>query len=119
MGWEDRMGALDPRPKGRTQSALVLSGGGIRVATHIGVLGEMATWTLSGKPWLERFNVFVGTSAGAVYAALFASGLTTKQIRTLVECFGDPSMPHLVFDWNFVGAAAALQIGRASCRERV
>jgi len=102
------MGALDPRPKGRTQSALVLSGGGIRLATHIGVLGEMATWTLSGKPWLERFNVFVGTSAGAVYAALFASGLTTKQIRTLVECFGDPSMPHLVFDWNFVGAAAAL-----------
>jgi predicted acylesterase/phospholipase RssA len=68
----------------------------------------MATWTVSGKPWLERFNVFVGTSAGAVYSALFASGLTPKQIRTLVECFGGPSMPQLVFDWNFVGAATAL-----------
>src|SRR5260370_34289270 len=107
MAWEDRMGALDPRPKGRTQSALVLSGGGIRLATHIGVLGEMAAWTVSGKPWLERFNVFVGTSAGAVYSALFASGLTPMQIRTLVECFGDPSMPQLVFDWNFGGGAAA------------
>src|SRR5260370_7406624 len=108
MGWEERMGAVEPRAKGGGESGLVVSGGGIRLATHIGVLGEMATWTVSGKPWLERFNVFVGTSAGAVYSALFASGLTPMQIRTLVECFGDPSMPQLVFDWNFVGAAAAL-----------
>lgn len=100
--------ALDPRPKERTRSALVLSGGGIRLATHIGVLSEMDTWTASGRPWLERFNVFVGTSAGAIYSALFASGLTPKQIRTLVECFGNPDMPQIVFDWNFAGAAAAL-----------
>src|SRR5882672_5231230 len=108
MAWEDGMLALDPRPKERTRSALVLSGGGIRLATHIGVLNEMTTWKVSGEPWLDRFNVFVGTSAGAVYSALFASGLTAKQIRALVECFGDRSMPPLVFDWNYAGAAAAL-----------
>jgi predicted acylesterase/phospholipase RssA len=68
----------------------------------------MATWKVSGERWLDRFNVFVGTSAGAVYSALFASGLEPKQIRALVECFGDPRMPPLVFDWNFAGAAAAL-----------
>ena len=102
------MAAIDPRPKERTQSALVLSGGGIRLATHIGVLNQMARWTVTGEPWLKRFQVLVGTSAGAIYSALFASGLTPKQISTLVECFGDPGMPQLVFDWNFVGAAAAL-----------
>jgi predicted acylesterase/phospholipase RssA len=93
----------DPLPK---RHALVLSGGGIRLATHIGLMAEMDPWRAGGDRWLDRFKVLVGTSAGAVYAALYAASYTPSQIATLARIFADET-GKLLFDYNFRGAAEA------------
>lgn len=93
----------DPLPK---RHALVLSGGGIRLATHIGLMAEMDPWTAGGDRWLNRFEVFVGTSAGAVYAALYAAGYKPGQIAALARIFADET-GKLLFDYNYRGAAEA------------
>lgn len=104
-----------PVPSGR--DALVFSGGGILFAIHVGVLAEMAQWT-SGPPaqagvgteakrWLDHFQVVVGTSAGALYGALFASGLTPAQIALYARIFADPEVGPTLFDRNLAGAGAA------------
>lgn len=54
--------------------ALVLGGGGLRGFAHLGVI--MAITDLGIEP-----DIIVGTSAGAVVGAAFASGLTTQQIK--------------------------------------
>ena len=88
------------------RNALVLSGGGIRLATHIGLMAEMDRWSASGTRWLDTFNVVVGTSAGAVYAALYASGLRPTEIVALARIFAKQSGGSL-FDVNYRGAAEA------------
>ena len=56
--------------------AVVLSGGGLRSAAHIGVLKVLEEYGI--KP-----DSLVGTSGGAVVAAFYASGLTPLEIETL------------------------------------
>jgi len=68
-------------------NAIVFSGGGIFFATHVGVMNAMSGWTMLGRPWLDSFQVLVGTSAGALYAALYASGLTPGQIALYARMF--------------------------------
>ncbi|MBO8126608.1 MAG: patatin-like phospholipase family protein [Firmicutes bacterium] len=58
----------------REKLALVLSGGGLRSAAQIGVLKVLARYGI--KP-----DCVVGTSGGAVVAALYASGLTPAEIE--------------------------------------
>jgi predicted acylesterase/phospholipase RssA len=90
------------------RNALVFSGGGIKFATHVGVMAEMASWSSDGGvPWLSRFPVLVGTSAGALYAALYASGLTPAQIALFASFFADPAIGPRLFDRNIPGVAAA------------
>lgn len=56
--------------------AIVLSGGGLRSAAHIGVLKVLEEYGI--KP-----DSLVGTSGGAVVAAFYASGLTPLEIEKL------------------------------------
>jgi NTE family protein len=62
----------------RPRIGLVLSGGGARGAAHIGVLRE-----------LERMGVpidfITGTSIGAIVGGMYASGLSTRQIESLLN----------------------------------
>ncbi len=96
-------GIINPR-----RDALVLSGGGIRFATHVGVMAEMDTWTSDdGVKWLDRFPVVVGTSAGALYGALYASGLSPAQIAIYARFFANEKIGPRLFDRNIAGAAAA------------
>ena len=92
-------------PSGR--DALVFSGGGILFATHVGVMAELAHWTSCGQPLLEHFPIVVGTSAGALYGALYASGLSPAQIAVYARFFTDPEIGPSLFDRNYAGAAAA------------
>jgi len=93
---------------GPRRNAIVFSGGGIFFATHVGVMKEMSGWTMAGENFLAQFPVLVGTSAGALYAALYASGLTPAQIALYARIFADPAIGPKLFDPNFAGAAAAL-----------
>ncbi len=88
-------------------NAIVFSGGGIFFATHVGVMNAMSGWTMLGRPWLDSFQVLVGTSAGALYAALYASGLTPGQIALYARMFADPAIGPQLFDANLAGLGAA------------
>jgi NTE family protein len=71
--------AADPSSSAasRPRVGLVLGGGGARGAAHIGVLKE-----------LERMRIPVdaiaGTSMGAIVGGLYAAGMTTSELETLV-----------------------------------
>jgi len=60
---------------GRPTVALVLGGGGLRGFAHIGVIRAMEEAGI--QP-----DIVVGTSAGAVVGAAYASGMTSGQIET-------------------------------------
>lgn len=62
---------------------LSIDGGGVKVSSALAVLEELETTLAStGKTLLDVFDVFAGTSAGAlVVAALVYGGLTAKEIR--------------------------------------
>ena len=70
----DRFQQLPPGEK--PKMALVLSGGGARAMSHVGVLEA-----------LERqgfdFDIVAGTSMGSMVGALYASGLKASEIRKL------------------------------------
>lgn len=88
--------------------ALVLSGGGIRFALHAGVLNEMRSWTTTdGQAWLNAFTTVVGTSAGALYAGLFAAGYDPGRIAMFAGLFRDAAFGNRLFDRNYRGFAAA------------
>ncbi len=55
---------------------LVLSGGSVRAAAQIGVLKALEEYCL--EP-----DVVVGTSGGSIVAALYAGGLTARQLEQL------------------------------------
>ena len=62
---------------GRT--ALVLGGGGITgAAYHLGVLNAMNA--MSDRASVNHFDIYVGTSAGAVVASCLANGITPEQL---------------------------------------
>jgi len=90
------------------RNAIVFSGGGIMFAVHAGVMAEMSGWTSRGKPWLDNFSVVVGTSAGALYGALYASGFNPAQIAFFARLFADPKIGPKLFDRNYGGFGAAL-----------
>lgn len=61
---------------GKPTIALVLGGGGLRGFAHLGVLRAMDEAGI-------RPDIVVGTSAGAVVGAAYASGLSTQEIETI------------------------------------
>ncbi len=100
---------MDQNPaQGFGKFGLVLSGGGMRFATHAGVMAEMAAWTVDGKQWLDSFDILVGTSAGALYSALYAVGYTPAHIAAFAPLFARRTLKQSLFDWNYHRAAAAL-----------
>jgi predicted acylesterase/phospholipase RssA len=68
-----------PSPPGEGRVALVLGGGGITgAAYHLGVLNAMNV--MSERATVNDFDLFVGTSAGAVVAACLANGITPEDL---------------------------------------
>jgi NTE family protein len=59
---------------------LALSGGGLRAATHIGVLKGLAKYNVP-------IHMIGGTSAGAIIAALYACGYQPDQMQAMVDKF--------------------------------
>ena len=75
---------------GQPKLALVLGGGGTRGFAHVGVLRALE------EAGVEP-DIVVGTSAGAVVGAAYASGLNSSQIDQAKQ---DLSLSSL-FDWTF------------------
>ncbi|VBB08295.1 acyl transferase/acyl hydrolase/lysophospholipase [Lucifera butyrica] len=57
---------------------LALSGGGIRGATHIGVLKALTDFHIP-------IDMIAGTSAGSIVAALFACGFSPRQMQKMAD----------------------------------
>ena len=79
--------AAGRKPRGRPQrskTALVLGGGGFTGAVYeIGALRALDL--LSVNRSVNQFDVYVGTSAGALVAALSANGVTPEQMMRVVN----------------------------------
>lgn len=68
-----------PRKLDYGRTALVLGGGGITgAAYHLGVLNAMNA--MSDTATVNDFDIYVGTSAGAVIASCLANGITPEQL---------------------------------------
>src|SRR5215203_5563540 len=78
-------GARKPRGrKPRSKTALVLGGGGFTGAVYeIGALRALDL--LSVNRSVNQFDVYVGTSAGSLVAALAANGVTPEQMMRVVN----------------------------------
>ncbi len=83
-------GAKPPKPT----VAVVLGGGGLRGFAHVGALQALEEAGL-------RPDLVVGTSAGAVVGAAYASGLRVEQIREAALAM--EVMPLLDFTWRSGG----------------
>ena len=82
-------------PAGHTPVALVLSGGAARGFAHIGVIRVLEE---NGM----RPDIVVGTSAGSIVGALYASGLTANELQIAMQqmdatVFSDFVMPGFGF----------------------
>ena len=67
------------KPAGGGRVALVLGGGGITgAAYHLGVLNAMNA--MSEQVGVNDFDIYVGTSAGAVVAACLANGIGPEEL---------------------------------------
>lgn len=87
--------AAKPFPVGKVPVALVLSGGSARGFAHVGVIKVLERHGL--KP-----DLIVGTSAGSIVGALYASGLTAAELEAAVaqmdkSVFNDYVLPGLGF----------------------
>ena len=87
--------AAKPFPSGYQPVALVLSGGAARGYAHIGVIKVLEENGL--KP-----DIIVGTSAGSIVGALYASGLTALELEAALaqldrSAFTDFVLPGLGF----------------------
>ena len=93
-GWRAahaRPEAADPLPNARpARVALALGGGGCRGHGHIGVIRVLEENGL--KP-----DLVVGSSAGSLVGALYAAGMSSKQM----EYYGERMSPNLLRDWVF------------------
>ncbi|MEA2434436.1 MAG: hypothetical protein QOG54_1893 [Actinomycetota bacterium] len=68
-----------PRKGDSPKTALVLGGGGITgAAYHLGVLNAMNA--MSENANVNQFDLYVGTSAGAVIASCLANGITPEEL---------------------------------------
>src|ERR671923_703493 len=71
-------------PRRQSKTALVLGGGGFTGAVYeIGALRALDL--LSVNRSVNQFDVYVGTSAGALVAALTANGVTAEQMMRVVN----------------------------------
>ena len=66
-----------PLPTGKLPVALVLSGGSARGFAHVGVIKVLEANGL-------RPDIIVGTSAGSIVGALYASGLSAAELDSAV-----------------------------------
>jgi NTE family protein len=87
--------AAKPFPPGKVPVALVLSGGSARGFAHVGVIKVLEQNGL-------RPDIIVGTSAGSIVGALYASGLTAPELGAAVaqmdnSVFTDFVVPGLGF----------------------
>lgn len=74
-----RQQTKSPRTRGGGKVALVLGGGGITgAAYHLGVLNAMNA--MSDDRSVGDFDIYVGTSAGAVIASCLANGITPEDM---------------------------------------
>src|SRR2546423_10903630 len=81
-------GAAPRRRRRRSKTALVLGGGGFTGAVYeIGALRALDL--LSVNRTVNQFDVYVGTSAGAIVAALTANGITPEEMMRV----GNPPGP--------------------------
>jgi NTE family protein len=72
------------RRRRRSKSALVLGGGGFTGGVYeIGALRALDLLTVDRT--VNQFDVYVGTSAGALIAALVANGVTPEQMMRVVN----------------------------------
>ncbi|HET7483041.1 MAG TPA: patatin-like phospholipase family protein [Actinomycetota bacterium] len=83
--------------EGRGRTALVLGGGGITgAAYHLGVLNAMSA--MSRRVTVNDFDLFVGTSAGAVVAACLANGIPPDELLRAQIGQRDGSIPEIRAD---------------------
>src|SRR5215207_2240536 len=79
-----RAGSGKPRRRRQSKTALVLGGGGFTGAVYeIGALRALDL--LSVNRSVNQFDVYVGTSSGALVAALTANGVTPEQMMRVVN----------------------------------
>ena len=124
--------------KNRPKIGVVLSGGGARGAAHIGALKALEEMRIP-------IDYLSGTSMGSIIGGLYASGMTTMEIETVVtrldwnstlqdeiprsdrsfrrktddKSYLVKSKPGLSDDLKIkLPAGLQQEIGRASCRER-
>src|SRR3954465_14156720 len=72
------------RRRRRSKTALVLGGGGFTGAVYeIGALRALDLLTVNRT--IGDFDVYVGTSAGALVASLTANGVTPEQMMRVVN----------------------------------
>ena len=80
------------RRRRRSKTALVLGGGGFTGAVYeIGALRALDL--LSVNRTVNDFDVYVGTSAGALVGALTANGVTPEQMMRVVNDQVVPGFP--------------------------
>lgn len=79
--------------------ALVLSGGSVRAAAHVGVLQAVEEYKL--EP-----DLVVGTSGGSIVAALYAAGLSAAELKSLFLQYSGSKGK--IVDLNWPGAVLAL-----------
>src|SRR6478752_5816659 len=65
----------------RMKLGLVLSGGGARGITHLGVLKALEEMDV-------KFSIISGTSAGSIVGALYAYGYKSQEIFEVVKSIG-------------------------------
>lgn len=75
---------LDFNPQGK-KTILSIDGGGMRGTIPVAMLAELEEMT--GKPAYELFDMVVGTSTGAIIAALLGVGISAQQM--LEEVYRD------------------------------
>lgn len=74
----DRRDVVPLKQIKRPKIGLVLSGGGARGITHVGVLKALEKYHIP-------IDLIVGTSIGSLVGGLYASGYSTGQLQTLVD----------------------------------
>lgn len=83
-----------PQPSDYGRTALVLGGGGITgAAYHLGVLNAMNA--MSDRATVNDFDLYVGTSAGAVVASCLANGITPDQLTRAQLGTGTGEIPEI------------------------
>lgn len=110
VGREPASVAPAPLPRAGTALALVLSGGAARGFAHVGVLQALEEHGI-------RPDIVVGSSAGAVVGALYASGLAAAEVDAALAqmsgaMFTDLVLPRFGFLYGDLGLVKGEKIRR-------